>query len=327
MNERSKGTTIERAMQQEKHETALSNMNTSHGATSPQAPAVSFAPRNWDELKALSAELASSNLTPAQYRGKPNDVMVAVMMGLELGLNPATAIQNIGVVEGTPAPYGTIVLALARRSPQWVEEAYQEWFELNGERIMDPHDLDEDATKWPANLRAVCVVQRLGGQVRQESFSVGRAIQAGLWMRTSQGGKKMPWSAYPADMLMWKARARAIRPTFSDVLKGCHVYEDLRDQKREEKLIRDTAPAEDRAPPQAALSHSDAILQQGADQNHLLDDVSEAIAKVEGEAALKEIAETKAWKSLDKNHRQEARSRYAVRLQELRNAIDEEEKS
>ena len=321
MNDRdnNESTTIERAMQA-REDSQHPAISSSPGLVSPPGLAASFAPRSWEELKEISAMLAGSNIAPAAYKGKPNDALVAILMGLELGLNPATALQNIGVVEGTPAPYGSIVLALARRSPGWDERAYQEWFELNGQKVEDPYELDADPNKWPVELRAVCVVRRHGGHPRKESFSVARAMQAGLWMRKSAQGKPMPWSMYPADMLMWKARARAIRPTFPDVLKGCPVYEDLSEQRREERVVNDTRPGEDRSPPPAALSHSEAVLQKGEEQQHYLQQVSEAMEKAKDEAALKAISQTPSWKELNNSHRKEARSRYALRLSELREA-------
>lgn len=295
----------------------------SPGAISPPALAVSFAPRNWDELKSLSADLASSNLTPTQFRGKPNDVMVAVLMGLELGLNPAIAIQNIAVVEGRPAPFGDIVLALVRRSPDWVEESYQEWFELDGDRIEDPYDLEGNVKDWPNNLRAVCVVQRRGGQIRKEFFSVGRARQAGLWMRESKQGKGMPWSAYPADMLMWRARARAIRPTFADVLKGCAIYEDIQSAQPQEREINPAGNGQDLAPPMRAASRSEEVLQAGKKQKDLLENVSDALAEAKTVQDLKAVVETENWKKLNTQNQKEAQSRYMLRLQEMKDAATE----
>ncbi len=294
---------------------------TSPGVTSLPVQPASFAPRNWAELQEISAQLASSNHTPKQFRGNPADTLVAILMGLELGLNPVTALQNIAVVEGKPTVYGDIVLGLVRRSPDWVEAAYQEWFELDGERIVDPYELDGEVKDWPNNLRAVCVVQRCGGHPRTESFSVGRARQAGLWMRQSSQGGKMPWSTYPADMLMWRARARAIRPLFADVLKGCAIYEDRQgSQERTEREINPGGSGENRAPAPAQLSRSEAVLEKGRLQHDLLESVSSALSAAKTVAELKAVGESQDWRDLKGSNRTEARGRYAVRLSEIKEA-------
>lgn len=37
----------------------------------------------------------------------------------------------------------------------------------------------------------------------------------------------MPWGAYPGDMLMWKARSRAIKSVFPGALRGLQVMQDM----------------------------------------------------------------------------------------------------
>ena len=54
--------------------------------------------------KRVSHTLAQSNLVPDAYRGRPNDVFVAINMGSELGMEPFQAIQSIAVIEGKPCP-------------------------------------------------------------------------------------------------------------------------------------------------------------------------------------------------------------------------------
>ena len=49
--------------------------------------------------KRIAHTLAQSNLVPDPYRGRPNDVFVAINMGSELGMEPFQAIQSIAVIE------------------------------------------------------------------------------------------------------------------------------------------------------------------------------------------------------------------------------------
>ena len=59
-----------------------------------------FAPTTMTEAIQFSEMLASSNMIPKQYQGKPNDVLVCVQWGYEMGLAPMQALQNIAVING-----------------------------------------------------------------------------------------------------------------------------------------------------------------------------------------------------------------------------------
>lgn len=172
--------------------------------TAPKAPAlalgdagVSFS--SFAELWDWSQGVARSALIPDAYRGKPHDIMVAVQMGMEVGLRPMTALQNIGVINGKPGLYGEIILGMIRGAGVMDESAFAESFER-----------DRDGNV----VAAVSTMARVGGAPRTERFSVEDAKQAGLWM------SGVGWKKYPRDMLLWKARHRNEKALFSDVTHG-----------------------------------------------------------------------------------------------------------
>lgn len=168
-----------------------------------------FAPTTFTEAKQFADELASSNLVPKQYVGKPLDVLVAMQWGAELGLAPMQALQNIAVINGKPSIYGDAMMALVQASP--VCEDMQEYFEGEG----------------TANPVAVCVAARKGRKPVVAKFSVEDAKRAGLW------GKQGPWTAYPKRMLQMRARGFALRDAFPDVLKGLITIEEAQDYPAE----------------------------------------------------------------------------------------------
>ena len=47
--------------------------------------------------------LASTSFVPASLRGKPHDVMAAILTGQELGLQPMASLRSMDVIQGTPA--------------------------------------------------------------------------------------------------------------------------------------------------------------------------------------------------------------------------------
>ena len=65
-----------------------------------------FAPQTMGEAIQFSEMLAKSQMVPKQYQGKPEDILVAVQWGYEIGLAPLQALQNISVINGKPSVYG-----------------------------------------------------------------------------------------------------------------------------------------------------------------------------------------------------------------------------
>lgn len=164
-----------------------------------------FAPVTITEAMEFSKMLADSSMVPKQYQGKPQDIMVCVQWGQEIGLAPMQALQNIAVINGKPSVYGDAMMALVQASPQC--EGIEETME--GEGTVNPV--------------AVCVAHRKGRKPVVAKFSVEDAKRAGLW------GKSGPWQAYPKRMLQMRARGFALRDQFADVLKGLMTIEEAWD--------------------------------------------------------------------------------------------------
>jgi hypothetical protein len=170
-----------------------------------------FAPATITEAIQFSEMLASSQMVPKAYQGKPQDIMVCVQWGYEIGLAPMQALQNIAVINGKPSVYGDAAMALVQASP--VCEDVEEYFEGEG----------------TPNPIAVCVAKRKGRKPVVAKFSVEDAKRAGLW------GKQGPWSAYPKRMMQMRARGFALRDAFPDVLKGLITAEEAQDYPDEAK--------------------------------------------------------------------------------------------
>jgi len=173
-----------------------------------------FAPANITEAIKFSEMLSKSNMVPRAYQGKPEDILVCVQWGYEIGLAPMQALQNIAVINGKPSVYGDAAMALVLASP--VCEGIEETIEGEG----------------TANPVAVCVAKRKGRNPVRSTFSVEDAKRAGLW------AKQGPWSAYPKRMLAMRARGFAIRDAFADVLKGLITAEEAQDYPEDKKVAK-----------------------------------------------------------------------------------------
>jgi hypothetical protein len=158
----------------------------------------------YDIAKRVAHTLACSNLVPDAYRGKPNDVFVAINMGSELGMEPFQAIQSIAVIEGKPCLYGDGLIGVVRASSkcEWIEET-----------------LNEDGDV------ATCRTQRRGDPNPViASYSIADAVQAGLH-------NKFNWKKHPKRMLQMRARAYCLRDAYPDLLKGLGVVEERMDHE------------------------------------------------------------------------------------------------
>jgi hypothetical protein len=179
-----------------------------------------FAPATMGEAIEFSRMLSESSMVPKAYQGKPQDIMVCVQWGYELGLAPMQALQNIAVINGKPSVYGDAMAALVQASPvcEGIEER-----------------IDNEGTVNPV---AVCIAHRKGRKPVTATFSVEDAKRAGLW------GKQGPWQAYPKRMLQMRARGFALRDAFPDVLKGLISAEEAQDYPEDTapRPIKDVTP-------------------------------------------------------------------------------------
>ena len=173
----------------------------------------SLVPTTLSEAMQFSEVLSKSIMVPREYQGKPANVLVAVQWGMELGLAPMQALQNIAVINGKPSIYGDALLAMVRADHRC--RGVKEY--LDGET-------------------AVCLITRShnAGEVEEieRKFSVDDAKRAGLW------GKQGPWKQYPQRMLQMRARSLAIRDGFPDVIKGLISVEEAQDMPAPMKPVQ-----------------------------------------------------------------------------------------
>lgn len=177
-------------------------------SVAPQRGGSLLVASDFDEAVRIAKSLAKSNLVPNAYQGKWNDILVAIQMGQELGLQPMQALQNIAVINGNPSLYGSGIPALARSHPLWDETKYEEFFE--GEPYQD-------------DFTAVCRVGRKDAdEPHEQRFSVADAKKAGLW------DKRGPWQKYPKRMLQHRARKYGVEDVFPDALNGLPLADEAR---------------------------------------------------------------------------------------------------
>lgn len=173
-------------------------------ATIPQKQKTGFdlQVNNVQDAMSLATMIAKSQLAPKAFANKPEDTLVAMMMGNEIGLNPMQSIQNIAVINGRPSIWGDAMLALVQNHPKFgsIEETFD-----------------------PSTMTATCTVVRKGGKPHTQTYSQEDAKKAGLW------GKQGPWQQHPKRMIQMRARGFALRNQFADALLGLITAEEAQD--------------------------------------------------------------------------------------------------
>lgn len=165
----------------------------------------SLIPQTLTEAIQFAEIIAKTDLVPQQFKGKPGNILVAIQMGLDLGLAPMQALQNIYIVNGRPTVWGDAMLALVKGHPA----------------CEDIQENDIETIK--KNKKATCKVKRRGQAWVTRNFSQEDAVKAGLWDKSS------PWKQYPERMLQMRARSWALRDSFPDALKGIQMKEEAQD--------------------------------------------------------------------------------------------------
>lgn len=160
-----------------------------------------FAPALYQHYQNVAVTLSKSSVVPNAYRGKPEDIFVAMAMGYQLGFPVEQSLQDIAVINGRPCLWGDGLLSLALNHP-------------------DCHSIiEEPIMKNGAVWGYMCTVTRTGHEPHQQQFTMADAERAKLI------GKQGPWTQYPARMLQMRARSFAIRDKFADALRGLRIAE------------------------------------------------------------------------------------------------------
>lgn len=197
-------------------------------------------PHSIEEVFRLAKAIAASGLAPNGMK-TAEQITIAIMHGMELGLPPMQSVQRIAVVNGRPTIWGDAVPALL----------WSRGFKLR---------------EWEDDTTSFCEITRPDGTKVERSFSDTDAKQAGLL------GKSGPWTQYKRRMRQMRARGFAARDGAADVLGGLYMREEIEDTPP----MRDVTPAK---PPTMELPDiPDEAPAEPVDQAAVLRDIERALA-------------------------------------------------
>lgn len=158
----------------------------------------SLEPIDFNQAKALSCIFAKSALYP--HFKSPEQVMVVIMRGRELGFGASSALSLINMIQGKPAIAAAGMLALVMSRKDVCEYIY---------------------CKEMTEKTCTCVTKRIGYPEHvSRTFTIEMAQKLGLTNRDN-------WRKQPEVMLQWRCFSQLIRQVYPDVINGLHSIEEL----------------------------------------------------------------------------------------------------
>lgn len=162
--------------------------------------------REFEAALAIAERMANSRtFVPEAYRGKPDDVLAAILAGREIGIGPMQSLRDIVMIDGRPTFSAHLTLALLRRG---------------GVEIIESKSTREEAV--------ITARRRDTGEIATVEWTFAEASQI------TQRGKRMidkdNWKNYPGDMLWARCVGRLARRLGSDLIAGMpYTKEEVED--------------------------------------------------------------------------------------------------
>ncbi|HWE61229.1 MAG TPA: hypothetical protein VHB98_05920 [Chloroflexota bacterium] len=152
----------------------------------------------WQLLREQAGVFIKSGMLPAHIKS-PEQVIVIMLKGRELGLPPLYALSTIGVINGKPVVAAEVMASLVYRR--------------HGDQAL--RIVQSDARNCTIEYR-----RRGWSEPQTYSFSIEDAHRAGLLMGNA-------WQKYPAAMLRARCISAVARMAFPDAISGVYTPEEL----------------------------------------------------------------------------------------------------
>lgn len=162
-----------------------------------------------DSAFRVAKMLAQSSMVPQALRGSPQNCLVTMLLGRELGLSFIQSIRGLYVLpNGTPGLRGQLLLARIRTAG---------------------HRYEFKRT----DTSCTCIIRRKDEDYKVDyegEFTLEQAKVAGLvtekdgkLVARSNNGQPLPWELYRQDMLQWRAVARAANIGVPEIVYGFDI--------------------------------------------------------------------------------------------------------
>lgn len=190
------------------------------GQDKEQATALSTAqtgkaPIIWSDAKSMNAAwrtatmLSKSDLLPDTYRGRPENVLIALDLALRMNVSPMLIAQQLYIVKGKPAWSGQFCISQVNGSGRFTPLE----FVLGGDGGTETASCYAQATRLSDGK--LCTGTKITMQM----------AKAEGW--TDKNGSK--WKTMPQQMLQYRAATFFARVFCPDLLMGLQTADEIRD--------------------------------------------------------------------------------------------------
>lgn len=168
-----------------------------------------FSIQGFEHAQRIAVMLSKSSLIPEEYRGKVENVMIAMEMSTRLNISPLMVMQNLYIVKGKPGWAGKFVIALINGSKRFKGELQ---FEQSGAKGSD----DYGYTAWTLNRDGV----------RIDGVKVDWKMVKGEGWLDKPGSK---WKTISEQMFRYRAASFFANVHCPDLTMGMQTAEEIID--------------------------------------------------------------------------------------------------
>ena len=186
----------------------------------PQETQVQVVPKNnivesYSNNWKLAEKLATSSLLPDEFKGHPENVLIALGMADKMGLDPFTVCQNLHLVKGRLSWSGSFCKTLIEKTGQFKD--------------LDLIYIGKEGTdERGCYLEATRI--RDGKRIKGNTVTVKLAKDEGWWSRKDKYGKETSkWGSMTEQMLGYRAMAFFARLYTPEALNGVMTSEESMD--------------------------------------------------------------------------------------------------
>lgn len=169
-----------------------------------------FSLQNFEHAQRVAVMMAKSTLIPEAYRGKVENVMIAMEMSHRMNISPLMVMQNLYIVKGNPGWAGQFVIAL-----------------INGSKRFDDN-LEFEFSGKDDTYGCIAFTTRKGKRI--ESTKVDWKMVKGEGWLDKPGSK---WKTMPDQMFRYRSAAFFGRAHTPDLLMGMQTAEEIIDVQSE----------------------------------------------------------------------------------------------
>lgn len=239
-------------------------------------------PTNMQELMSLAKHAAATNFYGAK---SPEQALLLMMRGRDLGWSYTQALAGFHVIEGRPALTADAVAALAMSDPRC--------------EYLRPVEQTPTSATWEIKVRGE-------DTPRRSTFTVADAQAAGLVK------EKSGWTKYPGRMCSARAKAFLVRDTFPDRLMGLITTDEaqeIADERRERPSVAQAQPR--------TVAAAEVVEAQPSPADALRRQIVEASTRAEMDAAVAAIKVATSAGDITDDERKELAAAFQARVAEL----------